>query len=318
MFRHCLMPVPKTGPLRNIGDYFPAVCTESPVHNSGFCGEHTDLIQSLGLPTKVQSFITYCGADPKNFTTKEKAKVKQVLRTIVENQDSQIHVPTSEEDQGIEFLLENEDISSTANLKSEEEVSGCNKNTGITQRLYNWSRGIFQIVAGSGHIETWAPIYEHESPHQSAFLMIKYLTMKLEGKNEEDYRNFFISYDSMCSIDNLKLLRKPLPLPPPQDKIWAFTNHLVDPLHLRNHKSELCQERYNSDLLKERMPNTSLMICEETFAWQSRLNRIMCSQTKTTFLFTMHRLVKARNAYIAFCYKDGKRPVGPSSRYSDK
>ena len=128
------MPVPKTGPLRNIGDYFPAVCTESPVHNSGFCGEHTDLIQSLGLPTKVQSFITYCGADPKNFTTKEKAKVKQVLRTIVENQDSQIHVPTSEEDQGIEFLLENEDIS-RLETQAQQTSSPKKKSVGVTKTL---------------------------------------------------------------------------------------------------------------------------------------------------------------------------------------
>ena len=53
---------------------------------------------------------------------------------------------------------------------------------------------------------------------------------------------------------------------------------------------------------------------EETFAWQSRYKRILCSMGKQTFLFTMHRLVKARNEYTAYSYQQGKRPVLPSAR----
>ena len=55
-------------------------------------------------------------------------------------------------------------------------------------------------------------------------------------------------------------------------------------------------------------------LLSETFAWQSRFRRILCSMKKTTFNFTLHRLVKARNAYTVICYKEGKKPLLPSLR----
>ena len=76
---------------------------------------------------------------------------------------------------------------------------------------------------------------------------------------------------------------------------WQF-RVIHFPPYLKNHKQEKCHELYCQDELKQKLPKTSLLIAEETFAWQSRLKRIMCSQTKTTFLFTMNYALRAMAA----------------------
>ena len=123
----------------------------------------------------------------------------------------------------------------------------------------------------------WSNLYSSEGPHQSAYIMIKYLSLQLKGWTAEQYRNFFISYDNMCAIDGLNLLKKPLPLPAPEDRLWLNTRHLIDDLHLRNHKRQSCHERYNPEILKQHVPDANLICCEETFAWQSRFRRILCT-----------------------------------------
>ena len=46
-----------------------------------------------------------------------------------------------------------------------------------------------------------------------------------------------------------RLLQKPLPLPPPQDKLWLATQHVIDDLHIvkgvaKNLPSTLLKEFY--------------------------------------------------------------------------
>ena len=122
-----------------------------------------------------------------------------------------------------------------------------------------WSRGIFQIVTGGGHIDYWIPIYDSEGPHQVAFILIKYLQLKLRGKTEEEINQFYLSYDHMCAIDRLHLLRHPLPFEPPEDRIWLDIHKLIDPLHMKNHKNPRCEELYNSEVLKSHIPDANLM-----------------------------------------------------------
>ena len=190
------MPVGKSS-MHDISEYYPTVCTETPAFNSAFCSEHTRMVQESGFRTNIREFITDCGGDPNRYSKEERAKVNGVLKGLLQQQDGVL--PTAEEDQGVEFLLNNNEVLDPDILKPVEKEGGCNKNTGLVFRMYNWSRGIFQIVAGSGHILYWAPIYEHESPHQAAFLIVKFLSMKLEGKTEEDYRNYYVAYDNICA-----------------------------------------------------------------------------------------------------------------------
>ena len=65
--------------------------------------------------------------------------------------------------------------------------------------------GIMEIVGGGGIIEYWAPIYDSENPVQVFFIILKYLQLKFEGKGEEEYKKFFLSYDNMCHLDSLRL-----------------------------------------------------------------------------------------------------------------
>ena len=96
--------------------------------------------------------------------------------------------------------------------------------------------------------------------------------------------------------------------------IYRTPLHLIDELHLQNHKNERCQELYNPKRLKMHLPDANLTAAEQIFCWQSRFKKILSSMRKTTFLFTLHRLVKARNRYTLICHRDGRKPVLPSVR----
>ena len=48
-------------------------------------------------------------------------------------------------------------------------------------------------------------------------------------------------YDNMCHIAELNLLKKPLALEAPFDKIWCKTTDVqtkIDPLHIKNHEDQ--------------------------------------------------------------------------------
>ena len=91
------------------------------------------------------------------------------------------------------------------------------------------------IVSSSGIIKTWSPLYKAENPLQVALILIAYLCIALEGIPEEQFKDYFISYDNLCGLARLKLLQKPLPLEEPKDKMWLSTSHIIDALsELRN------------------------------------------------------------------------------------
>jgi len=80
----------------------------------------------------------------------------------------------------------------------------------------------------------------------------------------------------------------------------------------QNHKRDSCKERFNPERMREQIKHGNTIAAEETFAWQSRLKKVLCSMKKTTFLFTLYRLLKARNWYVAMCHREGKKPVLPT------
>ena len=72
----------------------------------------------------------------------------------------------------------------------------------------------------------------------------------------------------MCHVDSLKMLKNPLPLPPPQDKIRMATQHVIDDLYIHNHKRQSCHDKFNPEKVIKEVPKANLMCAEQTFAWQ--------------------------------------------------
>ena len=182
-------------PLENIQDFFPPVCTEEPANNSAFCASHSKFIQSCGYPTNIRDFLKACGADPSHYTKAGKEKVKAVLRDLMNNAPAEMKTQTPEMSQGTSYLLRNREVTNQENFQFDFDGERCSKNTGELHRLHNWSRGIFEIVGSGGFIEYWSPIYNSENPHQAAFIMIKYLGMKMQGKTQADMKRFWLSYE---------------------------------------------------------------------------------------------------------------------------
>ena len=144
--------------------------------------------------------------------------------------------------------------------------------------------------------------------------MLKFLQLKLKGKTVEDFRKFFLSYDNICHVDELKLLSKPLALDSPVDRIWLEVNKVIDPLHIHNHVRQKCKELYNPDNVTAAVPEANLMAAEQTFAWFGRYKKICNSMSKVHFQFMLHCLIKQRNIYTSFCYKSNKKPLLPSAK----
>ena len=89
-------------------------------------------------------------------------------------------------------------------------------------------------------------------------------------------------------------------------------------LHIRNHKDTRCRQRYDPMPVKEENPNFNTMSCEQTFAWLARYKKIVVSMGKCHHHFYLHRMVKRRNRYIAFCYANNRRLVQPKVRFISK
>lgn len=134
--------------------------------------------------------------------------------------------------------------------------------------------------------------------------------------SREERKKKILSYDNMCHLDNLKVAKKPLPLPGYFEHLWMDIQKIIDSLHIMNHKDRRCREKYNPEKLKKEHPEMNTMCCEQTFAWLSRFKRILSSMPKTHHHFYLHRMVKRRNAYIERCYMQGRRPVVPHVKHT--
>ena len=127
-------------------------------------------------------------------------------------------------------------------------------------------------------------------------------------------KSFFLSYDNVCNLSNMKLWREPLP-------IKTFANlwqdnliKIIDSIHLHNHKRESCHKNFNPKILKEKLPDGNTMICEQTFCWLGRFKKILNALPKHRFEFMLHRLVIHRNRYTEYCHLVKKYPHLPSMK----
>ena len=145
-------------------------------------------------------------------------------------------------------------------------------------------------------------------------LVLVWMIAALGSLTREERKKVVLSYDNMCHLDNLRVARKPLPLPGDLKFLWLDIKKIIDTLHIHNHKDPKCHQLYNPDQLKEENPSYNTMSCEQTFAWISRFKKILAAMQKTHHHFYVHRMVKRRNKYISFCYRNGRRPVQPKTK----
>lgn len=137
-----------------------------------------------------------------------------------------------------------------------------------------------------------------EGPAQVFLLVLAWLVAAFGGKKREAWRDIIISYDNMCHLNNLKVARKPLPLPGDLQYIWLDTKKIIDSLHIKNHCDPRCQQYAPTAVLPENS-DINTMACEQTFAWLSRYKKILCAMPKTHHHFYLHRQVQRRNNYIS-------------------
>ena len=78
----------------------------------------------------------------------------------------------------------------------------------------------------------------------------------------------------MCNLCKLHGARANLPLPEPYNLLWLKITKVIDRLHLRNHKNELCNTLYSSEALKAQNADMNTMVAEQTFAWSARFKKI--------------------------------------------
>ena len=217
--------------------------------------------------------------------------------------------------QGTKYLLRNKNISNANNFTSisNGDKGECQKDIGELTTLYRRNRGIEAVVAGGGIILSWTPLYKSEGPTQVALIMIRFLQLFFKGKSTKEFENFFLSYDNICHLDELKLLRDKLALEPPFDIVWNKINKIIDPLHLRNHTRNKCKSYYNPAKDRKLFLEANLICAEQTFTWLSRYKKIFNSISKIHFYFMLHRIIKARNRYTEYCYKTGRKSLLPSA-----
>ena len=172
------------------------------------------------------------------------------------------------------------------------------------------------MISGGGFIHSWTHLYKSESPSQVAIFLIGFFCILMKDIPEHVRRNtkYFLSYDNVCNLSNMKLWREPLP-------IKSFANlwqdnliKIIDSIHLHNHKRESCHKNFNPKILKEKLPDGNTMICEETFCWLGRFKKMLNALPKHRFEFMLHRLIIHRNRYTEYCHLVKKYPHLPSMK----
>ena len=221
---------------KDIREYLPQDCTNSPASGKAFCKEHSSQIELLDIPTGLREFLKYCGADSDAYNKDEKEKVKVKLAEIAARLNNlEVTGSSSAEIQGVEKILRSKDIANKANFQENINLGSedCRKDIGEPTKLRRRNRGILAFISGGGIIRSWDPLYKSEGPTQVALLMLKYLMKILKGVEPEQWHKYFLSYDNMCHVDSLKLLRNSLALEEPFSTVWLDINKVIDPLHIK-------------------------------------------------------------------------------------
>ena len=103
--------------------------------------------------------------------------------------------------------------------------------------------------------------YRSEGPAQVFLIILVWMMAMFKDFARAERKKVVLSYDNMCHVDNLKVAKKPLPLPgdrihcgwsahmklsPPLPCIigdlWSDINKVIDTLHIHNHKDAKCRQ----------------------------------------------------------------------------
>ena len=124
-------------PDENIQEYLPNVCPEQPSSSGAFCDLHAKMVENLGYPSQLRSFLEKCGANPNCYTPAGREKVKSVLKRLsTENKDPN-EGESAESMQGVGYLLRNREIANFDNFQvNPREAGDCRKDIGEATRLH--------------------------------------------------------------------------------------------------------------------------------------------------------------------------------------
>ena len=88
---------------------------------------------------------------------------------------------------------------------------------------YSFWKNIFKIVCA---FPTY--IYRSEGPSQVFLIVIVWMIAALRDLSREERKKVVLSYDNMCHLDNLKVAKKPLPLPGDLSHMWSDVGKIID------------------------------------------------------------------------------------------
>ena len=85
------------------------------------------------------------------------------------------------------------------------------------------------------------------------------------GNSRKKWKEISLWFD-MRHLDNLKVSKRPLPLPGDLKYIWQDIGKIIDTQHIRNQVDERCRQKYSPQELKETNKDYNTMVYEQTFA----------------------------------------------------
>ena len=99
-----------------------------------------------------------------------------------------------------------------------------------------------------------------EGPAQVFFIVLVWMLAAFKRTSREERQQKILSYDNMCHLDNLKMAKKPLPLPVDWQHVWLDITKIIDSVHIGNHRDRRCREQYSPQQLKKEHPHMNTVL----------------------------------------------------------
>ena len=128
-----------------------------------------------------------------------------------------------------------------------------------------------------------------ESPSQVFLILLQWLLSLVKTLGgPSNLPAITVAYDNICNIEKMRIAWKPLPLPPPYNKLWMNVQKIIDVFHFPNHITATCREQFSPLQFKESHPNFNTQCGEQTFAWVGRYKCIYVQWLgiTTCFIYT--------------------------------
>ena len=79
-----------------------------------------------------------------------------------------------------------------------------------------------------------------ELPSQVSLILLQWLLSLVKTLGgPSNLPAITVAYDNICNIEKMRIARKPLPLPPPYNKLWMNVQKIIDVFHFPNHISRV-------------------------------------------------------------------------------